>query len=138
MNLFIINTNKQADKRYEQEMIDEQKCAAYRSTKEDIVHIQKGDKVLLYSNNNGIIARGIADGEVMKKEDISEIDAEYYMSLDDFYQYIKPIKYQQILSMIVSGARHPNNSDNSLQIKSLISSEVKGFFFYFCIKLKDK
>lgn len=100
MNLFIINTNKQADQRYEQEMIDEQKCAAYRSTKQVIEEIQKGDKVLLYSNDKGIIARGTATGRVMKQVDKGEIDAEYYMPLDDFYQYIKEIDYKLIVSII--------------------------------------
>ncbi|MDN3451834.1 hypothetical protein QMA09_16715 [Planococcus sp. APC 3906] len=62
MNLFIINTNKQSDSRYENEMIAERKCAAYRLTKEVIEKIQKDDKVLLYSNEVGIIARGVAEG----------------------------------------------------------------------------
>ncbi|WP_397539816.1 hypothetical protein [Rummeliibacillus pycnus] len=96
MNLFIINTNKSTDKRYEQEMIQEQKCAAYRSTKREIESIHKGDKVLLYSNKIGIIARGVADGKVKKKEDRGEIDAEYFINLDDFYQYIKSIPYDKI------------------------------------------
>lgn len=100
MNLFIINTNKQADSRYEQEMLDEQKCAAYRSTKEEIADIAKGDRVLLYSNEIGIIARGIADGVVKKKEDRGIADDEYFMSLTEFYDYIKPIPYQKILSIL--------------------------------------
>lgn len=100
MNLFIFNTNKQADQRYEQEMIEEQKCAAYRSTKEVIENIRNGDKVLLYSNSSGIVARGIADGDVKMKEDRGEIDAEYYMSLNEFYEYIKAIPYNKILSIL--------------------------------------
>lgn len=56
MNLLIINTNKSSDQRYELEMVEGQKCAAYRSTKKEIESIQKGDKVLLYSNGIGIIA----------------------------------------------------------------------------------
>ncbi|QOV10431.1 hypothetical protein [Viridibacillus arvi] len=100
MNLFIINTNKQSNHRYEQEMIEEQKCAAYRTTKGTIEHIQKDDKVLLYSNLSGIIARGIADGELKKKEDKGEIDAEYYMSLNEFYEYIKPIQYKKIKTIL--------------------------------------
>jgi len=100
MNLFIINTNKQANQRYEQEMIEEQKCAAYRSTKGEIGYIQKGDKVLLYSNRSGIVARGIADGEVKMKEDLGEIDAEYYMSLNEFYEYIKAIPFNKIRNIL--------------------------------------
>ncbi|WP_017381807.1 hypothetical protein [Paenisporosarcina sp. TG-14] len=100
MNLFIINTNQQADQRYEQEMIVEQKCAAYRSTKKEIKYIQKEDKVLLYSNGIGVIARGIADGEVNKKEDLCETDAEYYMALNEFYGYIEAIPYKKMISII--------------------------------------
>lgn len=100
MNLFIINTNKKTDKRYEQEMIQEHKCAAYRSTKGEIEFIQKDDKVLLYSNERGIIARGTADGNVKKKEDRGESDAEYYMSLDDFYKYIKDIPSKKLRSIL--------------------------------------
>ncbi len=50
MSLFIINTNLQKDTRYEREMLQEEKCAACRSTKTDIQNIQKNDKVLLYTN----------------------------------------------------------------------------------------
>lgn len=100
MNLFIINTNKQAHERYEQEMIDEQKCAAYRSTKKEIENIQKGDMVLLYSNGSGIIAKGLADGVVNKKADNGVNDEEYYMSLTEFYQFIKAIPYDKIRKII--------------------------------------
>ena len=96
MNIFMINTKMSTDKRYEQEMIEKQKCSAYRSTKTEIELIKKGDKVLLYSNGKGIIARGTADGVVNKNEDRGEINAEYYMSLDDFYEYIKAIPYEKI------------------------------------------
>jgi L-cysteine desulfidase len=100
MNLFIINTNRQASDRYELEMIDEQKCAAYRSTKGEIVYIQKDDKVLLYSNGKGVIAKGVADGEVKKKDDNGEVDAEFYMSLNEFYQYHKAIPYKDIRKIL--------------------------------------
>lgn len=100
MRLFIINTNQQADKRYEQEMLKEQKCAAYRSTKDDIERIQKGDYVLLYSNGSGIIARGIADGRVRKQVDLGIEDDEYYMGLIEFYEYIKEIPYKKIKEIL--------------------------------------
>jgi len=100
MNLYIINTNKSTDKRYEWEMIEEKKCSAYRSTKKNIEAIKKGDNVLLYSSGTGIIARGIADGVVKKKTDMEVVDAEYYMSLTDFYLLIKEIPHHKILSII--------------------------------------
>lgn len=56
MNLFIINTNFRKDKRYEQEMLSEKKCAAYSSTKFIIENIKSKDLVLLYTNQKGIVA----------------------------------------------------------------------------------
>jgi predicted RNA-binding protein with PUA-like domain len=70
------------------------------STKTNIEAIQKGDKVFLYSSGTGIIATGIADGVVKKKADMEVVDAEYYMSLTDFYQLIKEIPHHKILSII--------------------------------------
>ena len=126
MKLFIINTNKQADIRYELEMISEQKCAAYRSTKSEINGIKKGDKVLLYSNQKGIIARGVADGLVKKKEDRGEIDAEYYMSLNEFYEYIKPIPYPKVRLIIETADSTFSRPFNvtSLKFDSPVSKEI--------------
>ena len=100
MNLFIINTNKQKDNRYEREMLKEKKCAAYRSTKHKIEEIQAGDKVLLYSNEVGVIARGIASGELKIQEDNGEPSAEYYMFLEQFYELVIPITYSQVVKLI--------------------------------------
>lgn len=126
MNLFIINTNISANPRYEQEMIDEQKCAAYRDTKREIEKIDKGDKVLLYSNGKGIIARGIAEGKVKKKDDRGELDAEYYMEMVEFYDYIKPLSHKEINLIIKksdpSFARPFNKT--ALKLSPSISQEV--------------
>ena len=126
MKLFIFNTNKSTDLRYEQEMIDGQKCAAYRSTKGDIEYIQKGDKVILYSNEVGIIARGAGDGEVKKKADNGILDDEYYMSLTGFYEYIKPIpnkKLVEILRKADPSFARPFNV-TSLKFNSPASEEI--------------
>jgi len=126
MKLFIINTNKQRDMRYEQEMLSEKKCAAYRTTKQEIEAIQMGDKVLLYSNEVGIIASGIADGVLQKNEDNGEIDAEYYMSLNEFYQFIKPISYNKIRKILQKADPSFNKLFNVtvLKIDSPVSEEV--------------
>ncbi|KEZ48806.1 hypothetical protein [Metabacillus indicus] len=100
MNLIIINTNKSTNKRYELEMLEEQKCSAYRATKNEITQIRKGDIVLLYSNDRGIIASGKADGNLKMKPDNGEENAEYYMGLNEFYEYISDISYGKILSII--------------------------------------
>lgn len=101
MNLYIINTNLQKDVRYEREMLDEQKCAAYRSTKKEIELIEYDDKVLLYSNKKGIIARGIASGKVYKKDDNGEPNAEYYMPLREFKELIKPISPSILRNILI-------------------------------------
>ena len=128
MNLFIINTNKSTNNRYEQEMIAEQKCSAYRSTKTDISDIKKGDKVLLYSNEVGIIARGTADGQLKRNEDNGEPDAEYYMELDEFYEYIRAIPYRRIVSILKKA--HPGYSKpfnvTSLKFSMPASKEIWG------------
>lgn len=100
MNLFIINTNKQRDSRYEREMLKEKKCAAYRSTKHRIEDIRAGDKVLLYSNEVGVIATGTASGKLKMKEDNGESNAEYYMLLEQFYELAIPIPYSKIVKLI--------------------------------------
>ena len=126
MSLFIVNTNMSTNKRYDQEMIDEQKCAAYRSTKEHIEYIKKDDKVLLYRNDEGIIARGVADGIVKKKEDNGEKDAEFYMALNEFYTFAIPISYKKIRTIIEkadpSFARPFNVT--SLKFSSSASQEI--------------
>ncbi|MEM5644044.1 hypothetical protein AAHB52_30045 [Bacillus toyonensis] len=92
MALFIINTNLQKDSRYECEMLEEKKCAAYRSTKTDIQNIQENDRVLLYTNKRNY-CKGIASGKLFMKEDNGEPNAEYYMPLINFTELIKPIPH---------------------------------------------
>lgn len=126
MNLYIINTNLQKDKRYEQEMLNEKKCSAYRSTKFEIENIQSNDLVLLYTNKKGIVARGIASGVVNTQEDNGEPEAEYFMPLDDFYILIKPIpsnKLRDILTTCDPNEMRPFNK-TSVKFKEGISQAI--------------
>ncbi|HDR6309447.1 TPA: hypothetical protein QCU60_001269 [Bacillus cereus] len=126
MSLFIINTNLQKDTRYEREMLQEEKCAAYRSTKTDIQNIQKNDKVLLYTNKKGIIARGIASGQLFMKDDNGEPNAEYYMPLIHFKELIKPIpshKLRDILLLADPQEARPFNK-TSLKFQEVVSEEI--------------
>jgi L-cysteine desulfidase len=126
VNLYIINTNKSASIHYEKEMIDEQKCSAYRSTKAEITNIKNDDKVLLYSNGLGIIARGIADGQVKKKADNGELDAEYYIALSEFYKFIRSIPYNKIKTIVQTADPSFNRPFNvtSLKFSSPASQEI--------------
>ncbi|QPW51910.1 hypothetical protein G9298_30230 (plasmid) [Bacillus thuringiensis] len=126
MALFIINTNLQKDSRYEREMLQEKKCAAYRSTKTDIQNIQENDRVLLYTNKKGIIARGIASGQLFMKEDNGEPEAEYYMPLINFTELIKPIpshKLKNILLLADSQEARPFNQ-TSLKFREGVSEKI--------------
>jgi hypothetical protein len=107
-------------------MINEQKCAAYRTTKGEITEINKDDKVLLYSNEVGIIARGIADGQVNMKADNGELNAEYYMKLMEFYQYIRPIPYSKFRSILQTAHPSFNRPFNvtSIKISSPASQKI--------------
>ncbi|KAA6461555.1 MULTISPECIES: hypothetical protein [Bacillus cereus group] len=126
MALFIINTNLQKDTRYEREMLEEKKCAAYRSTKTDIQNIQKNDRVLLYTNKKGIIARGVASGALFMKEDNGEPNAEYYMRLINFTELIIPIpphKLKNILLLADPQEARPFNK-TSLKFREAVSEKI--------------
>lgn len=83
--IYIINTNKQKSVDNEIEMLKQEKCAAYFSPwKNKIDKIEANDLVFLYSNGQGIIARGIATGVLEKQDYDREEDAEHYMNLNRF------------------------------------------------------
>ncbi|WP_176569472.1 hypothetical protein [Bacillus toyonensis] len=50
----------------------QKKCAVYRSTKNGIQNIQGNNRVLLYIDKKGIIARRITSGQLFMKEDKEE------------------------------------------------------------------
>ncbi|EEL40328.1 hypothetical protein bcere0020_22680 [Bacillus cereus Rock3-29] len=107
-------------------MLEEKKCAAYRSTKTDIQNIQENDRVLLYTNKKGIIARGIASGKLFMKEDNGEPNAEYYMPLINFTELIKPIpphKLKNILLLADSQEARPFNK-TSLKFREGVSEKI--------------
>lgn len=74
--VYIINTNKKSSGTVnELDMIRKEKCAAYYSPwKNRIDRIAPNDLVFLYSNGQGIIARGIATGVVEVSDYKGEVD----------------------------------------------------------------
>ena len=91
-NTYIINTNLTHNQNCEQQMLQQEKCAAYYSPwKHYISLIRPNDLVFLYSNGKGIIARGIATGivEIADHEGVPE--AEHYMQLNSFTQLTIPM-----------------------------------------------
>lgn len=107
-------------------MLSEKKCAAYRLTKFEIEKIKSKDLVLLYTNQKGIVARGIASGVVLSQADKGETNAEYFMSLDDFYIFIKPIpsvKLRDILTLCDPKEMRPFNK-TSLKFNEGVSQAI--------------
>lgn len=89
---FVLNTNSSNDSACTQEMIQEKKAAAYYpGWREKIQKLQKGDCVFLYQNGIGIIAYGLADGKLRKKDYDGYTDYEYYMNLMDFQTLKTPM-----------------------------------------------
>ncbi|WP_090833204.1 MULTISPECIES: hypothetical protein [unclassified Bacillus (in: firmicutes)] len=102
---YIINTNKTNWPEDEQDMLVNEKCAAYFSPwKEKINHIQPNDLVFLYSNGNGIIARGIATGVCEQGNYINRdglhVDEQNYMYLNRFERLQEPISAAEINKVV--------------------------------------
>lgn len=96
-NVYVINTNKKYYSNCELEMIQEKKCSAYYSPwKEGIDKIKANDLIFLYSNEVGIIARGVASGICEVKDFNGDVDEEYYMELDRFKNLKLPLKASEI------------------------------------------
>lgn len=84
-NCYILNTNKQSNAKYTEEMLTESKAAAYYpGWREKIQKFQKGDIIFLYESGIGIRAYGLASGILNKKDCDGYKDYEYYMHLDNF------------------------------------------------------
>lgn len=97
---YILNTNRQRGIEDDAEMLQEGKAAAYfEPWKYKIKNLQKGDTVFLYRSGVGIVAKGIATGDVMKKNyrnNPGHIDEEYYQKLKDFKVLQIPISAAEI------------------------------------------
>ncbi|MED4885135.1 hypothetical protein [Bacillus smithii] len=101
--VYLFNTNKTNNPQNELEMIYEKKVAAYYSPwKYYIDEIEANDLVFLYSNNKGIIARGIATGIVEVKDADGNPDEEHYMHLDHFEELKVPLPSSKITEIAQS------------------------------------
>lgn len=92
---YILNTNYSNNPSDDDDMINNQKAAAYFDPwKRNIEKLKKGDKIFLYRSGEGIVAMGIASGKLEKKpwhgEDKHK-DEEYCMKLDKFRKLKKPL-----------------------------------------------
>ena len=99
--IYIVNTNKSNNPNCETDMIENAKCAAYYSPwKFYIDEIEPNDIVFLYSNGNGIIARGIATGITEAADYEGNLDEEHYMNLDRFQLLKIPLKPSKITEIV--------------------------------------
>lgn len=98
---YIINTNKSNNTNDEGDMITKEKCAAYYGPwKYYIDEIEANDLIFLYSNGNGIIARGIATGIPEIDDCNGDIDEEHYMELNRFQILEKPLSASKITELV--------------------------------------
>lgn len=99
--VYIINTNKSQNPQAEADMIQNTKCSAYYTPwKYYIDTIEANDIVFLYSNEVGIIARGIATGIVEVANLNNDEEAEHYMKLSHFEELITPLKADKLTSIV--------------------------------------
>ena len=91
-NSYVLNTNYSNNRHHTDEMLKEEKAAAYYpGWREKIEKLQKGARVFLYKIGSGIIAYGITDGKMKKKDCDGNKDYEYYMHLKHFTVLKEPM-----------------------------------------------
>jgi len=97
---YILNTNLASDPAYDADMLKNQKAAAYSDPwKRNIERLQKNDKVFLYRSGEGIVALGIASGNLEKKAPLDDPDypeGEYFMKLHNFKILKTPMRPSEI------------------------------------------
>ncbi|MCB9304924.1 MAG: EVE domain-containing protein [Lewinellaceae bacterium] len=97
---YILNTNSKDGDIDDNDMLNDQKAAAFfEPWKFKIEQLKKGDKVFLYRSGTGIIAKGIATGELIKKayrDNPEHPNEEYSMKLNKFRILDNPIAASEI------------------------------------------
>ena len=103
-NSYVLNTDYSNNKQHTEEMIKEQKAAAYYpGWREKIEKLQKGDTVFLYKSGSGIIAYGTADGKLKKKDCDGNKEYEYYMHLEHFAVLKEPMSASKMKELTKQG-----------------------------------
>lgn len=99
---YLLNTNSAHDVADHDFMMNNQYAAAFEDGyKEKIQRIKKGDYVFLYASGRGIVAYGVASGEVQKTHHYNVEDKTYFQKLNGFVDLsAKPIKARQIKTIL--------------------------------------
>lgn len=126
-NNYVLNTNDSNNKNSTDAMLKEHKAAAYYpGWREKIEKLQRGDTVFLYKSGSGIIAYGIANGKLEKKECDGNKDYEYYMHLDNFTVLTKPLTASKMKEVTKQGFPFRTTLFNiSEECKDKIIEEIK-------------
>lgn len=97
---YILNTNINNSEDDHNAMLREKKAAAFYSPpKFNIEKLNRGDIIFLYESGVGIVAVGIADGNLQKRnyhDEPEEVDEEYFMKLNKFHLLTRPISPSEI------------------------------------------
>lgn len=100
---FVVNTDIHRDPKNDEDMIRNQKAAAYFDPwKYKMKRIKKGDKVFLYRNKEGIVARGVAKSKYKMKDyydNPEDKNEEYYVPLTKFQVLDDPISHAEIVEI---------------------------------------
>lgn len=103
-NTYLLNTNFSNNQSHTDEMLQEEKAAAYYpGNREKIQKLQKGDLVFLYKSGAGIIAYGTASGKLRKRVCDGHADYEFYMKLEDFKKLKNPLSASDMKSLSGQG-----------------------------------
>lgn len=98
---FLLNTNKANSVEDHQMMLEEQVAAAFEDGwKQKIERIRSGDVVFLYESGKGVVAYGVASGEVKKAPHEGRKDATYYQRLDGFKCLKSPVSAKDIQQVL--------------------------------------
>ncbi len=131
-NCYVVNTNVRSSYKYTEDMLREEKVAAYYpGWREKIKKLQKYDIVFLYQSGKGIIAYGKADGILKKAECDGHKDYEYNMHLNDFVKLDQAIPASKMKTIANCGF-------NFRQTMFSISEEVKNKLIKHISKMQNQ
>lgn len=126
-NTYILNTDYANNKQHTEDMIKEQKAAAYYpGWREKINKLQKGDTVFLYKSGTGIIAYGIASGKLEMQDCDGHPNYEYFMKLDKFKELKDPVTASEMKDITNQGFNFRQTMYSiSEESRDLLIKEIK-------------
>lgn len=126
-NTYILNTNFANNKKHTEDMLREQKAAAYYpGWREKIEKFQKGDTVFLYKSGYGIIAYGIATGKLEMRDCDGHDNYEYYMKLDKFIKLKTPFTASEMKTIANQGFNFRQTMFSvSEECRDLLTKEIR-------------